>query len=182
MAIKQTRKSVSLNALEHALAMEAAETAGVSLSRFTEQALRELGARRPSPDQFLAAEQSIAANSEAGTSSPSTLRSLIDEQAALIPPRDHHDALQESELIWRCACGAESPGNRVCAACRTVGTLISRSSIGRGLANIEANGVDAELADLDKELAEVTPEQMTAVLGPPPEADNDDGVRVEYDE
>lgn len=137
MAIKQTRKSVSLNALEHALAMEAAEAAGVSLSRFTEQALRELGARRPSPDQFLAAErQSDVADAEAGT----------------------------------------------LAVAKPIVDLIANSSVGRGLANIKANGVNAELAELDKELAEVTPEQMTAVLGPPPEADKDDGVRVEYDE
>lgn len=33
-----------------------------------------------------------------------------------------------------------------------IANLIARSSIGAGLRNIEANGIDAELADLDEEM------------------------------
>jgi len=35
-----------------------------------------------------------------------------------IPPRDHVDRLHPESLIYRCECGEESPGNRVCATCR----------------------------------------------------------------
>lgn len=140
-----------MNAGEYTLAFEAAEAAGVSLSRFTEQALRELVARHPTPALFLAAErQSDVDSAEAG---------------------------------------------------KPIGDLVEKSSIGVGLRNIAVNGIDAELASLDEELAQISDEQMESVLGTPaeasaeptafaysrsmddePDADADDGVRVEYDE
>jgi hypothetical protein len=167
VALKQTRKSVSLSAAAFEHAAAAAKTAGMSLSKFTEMALTGM------IQATGRAVRSADAPAFATICEAPEVRVLIQTDIA----RTH--GLPDD---------VEHPKDL-----QPIADLIARSSVGRGLANIAANGIDAELADLDEELAQVSDEQMAAVLGPPeptafaytqgmddePEPDD---VRVEYEE
>lgn len=163
MAKKQSRRSVSLNKAEFETAQRIAESCGVSLSHFTEVALRALIQAGPTPSMF--AERVIADFGD-GSDGAATFDGLSK-------PHDPAVATQIHDLAKRIR--------------PEIDDLIARSSIGEGIDNIKKNGVSAEADRAADELAGLDAETWAAIRGDDvhgmaghPEPVDD--IRVEYDE
>lgn len=138
MAKTQTRRSVSFNRDLYERIAAAAEAAEISIAKYVEGAVLA---------RF---------ESEAGSH---LLGEMIAKLEAKANPEPDPEPATPTDLVL-----PDLLAGRVGVLPRTAeafDALLARSSIGRGLANIKQNGIEAELEDLADEMG---------------------GVRVEYDE